>query len=73
MILGCLITLGNPADSEQYQPLLEQHKNWYGRMPRQVSADGGFASKENLAFAKENHIKDMELLCLKSARNSAAD
>ena len=58
MILGCLITLGNPADTDQYQPLLEQHKNWYGRMPRQVTADGGFASKENLAFAKENHIKD---------------
>jgi transposase, IS5 family len=58
MILGCLIALGNPADSEQYQLLLEQHKDWYGRMPRQVSADGGFASKENLAFAKENHVKD---------------
>jgi len=58
MILGCLITLGNPADTDQYQPLLEQHKNWYGRMPRQVTADGGFASKENLTFAKENHIKD---------------
>jgi len=58
MILGCLIAWGNPADTDQYQPLLEQHKNWYGRMPRQVTADGGFASKENLAFAKENHIKD---------------
>ena len=27
-------------------------------MPRQVTADGGFASKENLTFAKENHVKD---------------
>jgi IS5 family transposase len=27
-------------------------------MPRKVSADGGFASKDNLAFAKENHVKD---------------
>ena len=58
MILGCLIVRGNPADSEQYRPLLEQHKEWYGRMPRQVSADGGFASKQNLAFAKGNNIKD---------------
>jgi IS5 family transposase len=58
MILGCLIVPGNPADTDQYQSLLEQHKEWYGRMPRQVSADGGFASKENLAYAKENHIKD---------------
>jgi len=27
-------------------------------MPRQVSADGGFASKDNLAFAKEKGVKD---------------
>ena len=27
-------------------------------MPRQVTADGGFASKDNLAFAKENGVKD---------------
>ena len=54
MILGCLIVRGNPADSDQYQSLLEQHKEWFGRMPRQVSADGGFASKDNLAFAKEH-------------------
>jgi len=58
MILGCLIVRGNPADTDHYQSLLEQHKAWYGRMPRQVSADGGFASKENLAFAKEHHVKD---------------
>jgi IS5 family transposase len=58
MILGCLIVRGNPADSDQYQPLLAQHKASYGRMPRQVSADGGFASKANLAFAKEHGIKD---------------
>src|SRR4030042_6103655 len=58
MILGCLILRGNPADTDQYQALLEQHKQWYGRMPRQVSADGGFASKENLAFAKGSGVKD---------------
>ena len=58
MILGCLIVRGNPADTDQYQPLLEQQKQWYGRMPRQVTADGGFASRNNLAFAKENHVKD---------------
>jgi transposase, IS5 family len=58
MILGCLIVRGNPADSDQYQPLLSQHKEWYGRMPRQVTADGGFASRDNLAFAKEHKVKD---------------
>lgn len=58
MILGCLIERGNPADADRYRPFLEQHRQWYGRMPRQVSADGGFASKGNLAFAKERGIKD---------------
>ncbi len=58
MILGCLIVRGNPADSDRYQSLLEQHKVWYGRMPRQVTADGGFASKDNLTFAKDNGVKD---------------
>lgn len=58
MILNCLIVRGNPADSDQYQQLLEHHKEQYGMMPRQVTADGGFASKDNLAFAKESGIRD---------------
>ena len=58
MILDCLIVRGNPADTEQYGPLRQRQKELYGRMPRQVSADGGFASKDNLAFAKEHLVKD---------------
>lgn len=58
MILDCLITRGNPADSDKYETMLERQKNLYGRMPRQASADGGFASKNNLAFAKEHKVKD---------------
>ena len=58
MILDCLIMRGNPADTDKYETVLERQKNLYGRMPRQVSADGGFASKSNLAFAKENEVKD---------------
>jgi len=58
MILNCLIVRGNPADSDQYQQFLEHHKEQYGMMPRQVTADGGFASKDNLAFAKDNGVRD---------------
>ena len=58
MILNCLVVRGNPADTDEYQPLLLKHEEQYGRMPRQVTADGGFASKDNLAFAKENGVKD---------------
>ena len=58
LILDCLIVRGNPADTEQYTPMLQRQQALYGRMPRQVSADGGFASKGNLAFAKEHQVKD---------------
>jgi IS5 family transposase len=58
LILDCLIARGNPADSEQYVPMLERHKEIFSKMPRQVSADGGFASKENLAAAKGLEVKD---------------
>ncbi len=58
MILDCLIERGNPADSDKYQPILERLKKQFGRMPRQVTADGGFASKDNLDFAKGKQVKD---------------
>lgn len=58
MILDCLIVRGNPADSDRYEALLNRQQELYGRMPRQVSADGGFASKANLAYAREHGVKD---------------
>ncbi|MCK5916487.1 MAG: ISNCY family transposase, partial [Deltaproteobacteria bacterium] len=59
LILDCQIPRGNPADSTLYIPLLERQKELYGKMPRQVSADGGFASKDNLADAKALNVKDV--------------
>jgi len=53
-----MIERGNPADSDRYQHLLERHAEQFGRMPRQVSADGAFASRENLAFAKGHEVND---------------
>jgi IS5 family transposase len=58
LILDCLIAKGNPADSDQYIPMLERHKESFSKVPRQVSADGGFASKDNLNDAKELGVKD---------------
>ncbi|HIE06465.1 MAG TPA: ISNCY family transposase [Desulfarculaceae bacterium] len=59
LILDCQIPRGNPADTDLYIPLLVRQKELYGKMPRQVSADGGFASKNNLANAKELKVKDV--------------
>jgi len=58
LILDCMIAKGNPADSDQYIPMLERHKKTFSKAPRQVSADGGFASKDNLKDAKELGVKD---------------
>jgi transposase, IS5 family len=59
LILDCLIERGNPSDADRFGHILIRHKDQYGQMPRQTAADGGFASKDNLAFAKSNRVKDV--------------
>jgi transposase, IS5 family len=58
LILDCLVKRGNPADSACFKELLDRQVDYYGRHPRQSTADGGFASKENLGYAKSNCVKD---------------
>lgn len=59
LILDCIIERGNPSDADHYKQLVARIENIYGRVPRQVTADGGFASKENLQWAKGKEIKDV--------------
>jgi IS5 family transposase len=59
LIIDCLITQGNPADTSLTQEMLERQKEIYSRYPLKVAFDGGFASKENLTIAKNNQIKDV--------------
>jgi len=59
LILDCLIERGNPADASMFLPLMDRQKEIYGRFPRQVAADGGFASEANLRAGKSNGIKDI--------------
>ena len=59
LITDCVITEGNPADSELTLTMLDRQREIYGRYPLKVSLDGGFASKANLAAAKERRIKDV--------------
>ena len=63
MILGCLIERGNPADADRYRPFLGQHREWYGKMPRQVSADGGFASapRSNHEYRRADRLAGFEV------------
>jgi len=59
VILDCLMPRGNPNDSAMFEELLDRQKEILGKSPRQMAADGGFASKDNLEKAKESGIEDM--------------
>ena len=59
LMLGGEVVRGNPNDAAQFQPWLQRQHDLYGRWPRQVSCDGCFASRPNLAWAKEQGIQDV--------------
>jgi transposase, IS5 family len=56
LILDCEILRGNPADKTLYQPSLNRVIENYETIPRDVATDGGYASKDNLNYAKEKGI-----------------
>ena len=59
MILDLVVETGNPADSDRLLPMLERQIVFYGQAPRQAAADGGFATRHNLATAKAWGVCDM--------------
>lgn len=59
LIIDCLITDGNPADTDLTETMLERQKEIYDRYPLKIALDGGFASKNNLDVAKGMEIKDI--------------
>lgn len=59
LILDCRVVRGNPRDSSLFSELICRQEGLYGRVPRQVAADGGFASLDNLGWAKGKGIKDV--------------
>jgi IS5 family transposase len=59
MILDLIMEKGNPADTDLFPDTLDRQIKLYGRAPRQVSTDAGFASKSNAKYAKKNGVKDV--------------
>jgi IS5 family transposase len=59
LVLDCVIKRGNPADATLFIPLLERQEELFQRPPRQVAADGGFASVDNLRQAKQLGVTDV--------------
>ncbi|MBP9709366.1 MAG: ISNCY family transposase [Oligoflexales bacterium] len=59
LVTHCQLVQGNPSDSEFFTELLEKQITLYGKAPRQLAADGGFASEDNVDDAKEMGVKDV--------------
>ncbi len=59
LILDCTIPKGNPADVTWTLPLLRRHQQLFGRVPRQATLDGAFASTANLSGAKALGVVDV--------------
>jgi len=70
LIVDCVITEGNPADSTLVEQMLDRQNDIYGRYPLKASLDGGFASKDNLKAAKARQIKDV---CFAKKRGLAVE
>lgn len=59
LILDLVVEPGNPADAERFVPMLDRQIAIYDRPPRQLAADGGYASADNLAAAKHKGVADV--------------
>jgi hypothetical protein len=59
LILDLVIEAGNPADSERLLPMLERHRAFYDLPPRHATADGSYASRDNLRRAHACGVRDM--------------
>ncbi len=59
LILDCIIEKGNPADVELFPILLERHIERFDAPPRDLAADGGFASVANGQYAKAQGVANV--------------
>jgi IS5 family transposase len=59
LILDIVVETGNPADAERFLPMLDRHIARAAAPPRQTAADGGYASRANLAAAKARGVADV--------------
>lgn len=59
LVTDVVIEEGNPGDVTLAVKMMERQRELYGRAPRQVSFDGAFASRANLAAIKELGVEDV--------------
>jgi transposase, IS5 family len=59
LILDVVVEAGNPADAERFLLMLDRQIARCGVPPRQMAADGGYASLDNLKQAKSRGVHDV--------------
>jgi IS5 family transposase len=65
LVLDCSVERGNPADTGQFLPALQRHNQRFGKVPKDVATDGGFASKDNAKKAREAGVTNIVFSALK--------
>lgn len=59
LVTDVVVEGGNPADSTLAVEMVERQRALYGKVPRQVSFDGGFTSRGNLEAIKKLGVEDV--------------
>jgi transposase, IS5 family len=59
LVLDLVVERGNPADSTLAQKVIARVRTTLGRVPKQVSFDGGFSSKANVLELKTMGVRDV--------------
>lgn len=59
IILDCHVGAGNVPDSSEAIPTIERVKAALGRMPHEVSFDGGYAARDNVTMLKALGVQEV--------------
>jgi len=59
LVTTVVVEKGNPGDVTLATKMVERHRELFGGVPRQVTFDGGFASRANLAEIKALGVNDV--------------
>jgi len=59
LILTCDVLRGNPSDTKLYAGTIDKIDNDYKTIPRDSVTDGGYASLDNLAYARAKGIRNI--------------
>jgi IS5 family transposase len=59
LVLDCTVEEGNPADLSLTPRLIDRQIRLFGRPPRRLVLDGGFASNDNFAYARRRGVRDV--------------